>query len=81
MGLFMISGSLAKKEQCESEPYQKKKSILYLVWTKASELADFPGVNTPLNPIGNSCAGWFHNLVKKHLIFIDFSSQTFSSTV
>ncbi len=40
-----------QKEQCESEPHQKKrrkeKSILYLVRTKASELADFPGVNTP----------------------------------
>ncbi len=26
-----------------------KKSTLYLVRTKASEQADFPGVNTPLN--------------------------------
>ncbi len=27
---------------------KKKKSTLYLVQTKASELVDFPGVNTPL---------------------------------
>ncbi len=27
---------------------KKKKSTLYLVRTKASELVDFPGVNTPL---------------------------------
>ncbi len=44
--LFTISGSLG---QCESEPQQtNKKSTLYLVQTKASELADFPGVNTSL---------------------------------
>ncbi len=36
------------KEQCESEPHQtKNKSTLYLVRTKASELLDFPSVNTP----------------------------------
>ncbi len=69
MGLFMISGSLAKKSSVKANHTKKNKSILYLVWTKASELADFPGVNTPLNPIGNSCAGWFNNLVKKHSIF------------
>ncbi len=38
-----------QKGQCESEPHQTKKSALYLVRTKASELADFPCVNTPLN--------------------------------
>ncbi len=38
-----------QKGQCESEPHQKnKKSTLNLVRTKASELADFPGLNTPL---------------------------------
>ncbi len=38
-----------KKGQCESEPHQtKKKKTFYLVRTKASELSDFPGVNTPL---------------------------------
>ncbi len=37
------------KEQCESKLHQtKKKSAFYLVRTKASELADFPGLNTPL---------------------------------
>jgi len=43
-----------QKGQCESEPQQtnkqtNRKTTLYLVLTKASELADFPGVNTPLH--------------------------------
>ncbi len=38
---------LQQKGQCESEPHPNKYiSTLYLVRTKASELADFPGVNT-----------------------------------
>ncbi len=42
-----------QKGLCESEPHQtnKKEETLYLVRTKASELADFPGVNTPQNNI------------------------------
>ncbi len=44
--LFTISGSLAKR-QCESELHQTKQKTFYLVEIKASELADFPGVNTP----------------------------------
>ncbi len=43
--------------------------MLYLVRTKASELADFPGVNTPLNPIGNSCACWFNKPIRKAFDF------------
>ncbi len=40
-----------QKGHCESELHQTKtkKSTLYLVRTKASELADFPDVNTPLD--------------------------------
>ncbi len=36
-----------QKGQCESEPHQTKQKTFYLVEIKASELADFPGVNTP----------------------------------
>ncbi len=46
--LFTISGSLAKKGSVKANHTKQKKikSTLYLVRTKASELADFPGVNT-----------------------------------
>ncbi len=36
-----------QKRQCESELHQTKQKTFYLVEIKASELADFPGVNTP----------------------------------
>ncbi len=39
-----------QKGPCESKPHQTKEiSTLYSVRTKAGELEDFPGVNTPLN--------------------------------
>ncbi len=48
--LFTISGTLAKRAAWNrTTPKKKKKSTLYLVQTKASELADYSGVNTPLN--------------------------------
>ncbi len=37
-----------KKGSVKENRTKQKKSTLYLVRTKASELADFPGVNTPL---------------------------------
>ncbi len=36
-----------KKGGVKANRTKQKKSTLYLVQTKASELADFPGVNTP----------------------------------
>ncbi len=45
--LFTVSGSLAKRAVRKQTAPKKKKSTLYLVRTKASELADFPGENTP----------------------------------
>ncbi len=40
---------------CEKEPKRLKIATMYhflpLVWTKASGLSDFPGVNTPLRPV------------------------------
>ncbi len=46
--LFTISGSLAKRGSVKANtPKNKNKSTLYFVQTKASELADFPGVNAP----------------------------------
>ncbi len=48
MNQCFVSGSLAKRAVWKrTAPNQK--STFYLVQTKASELADFPGVNTPLN--------------------------------
>ncbi len=38
-----------KKGSVKVNHTKQKKSTLYLVRTKASELADFPGVNTPLD--------------------------------
>ncbi len=43
--LFTIAGSLAKRGSVKANT--KKKSTLCLVQTKASDLADFPGVNAP----------------------------------
>ncbi len=50
--LFTISASLAKRAVWKRTTHththtHTKKSTLYLVRTKASELVDFPGVNTP----------------------------------
>ncbi len=40
-----------KKSSVKVNRTKQKKSTLYLVRTKASELADFPGVNTPLDSL------------------------------
>ncbi len=46
--LFTVSGSLAKKGSAKANRTKKKKNQhCILVRTKASELADFPGENTP----------------------------------
>ncbi len=52
------------KEQCESEPHQTKKT-LYLVRTKASELADFSGVNIP--QVSQLCAQWAGHMLMFHI--------------
>ncbi len=44
--LFTVSGSLAKRAVWKRTAPNKKNQ--HCIWTKASELADFPGVNTPL---------------------------------
>ncbi len=48
-----------KKGSVKANRTKQKKS--YLVWTKASELADFPGVNTPL-----ICIETKHDCAKKN---------------
>ncbi len=45
--LFTVSVWLAKRAVWKRTAPNQTKSALCLVWTKASELADFPGVNTP----------------------------------
>ncbi len=41
-------GSIVFFQQVKGNHTKQKISTLYLVWTKASELADIPGVNTPI---------------------------------
>ncbi len=55
-----------QKGQCESELHQtKQKKTFYLVRNKASELSDFPGVNTPVELNGHFCYCTFKGSVCK----------------
>ncbi len=45
--LFTMYGSLAKRAVWKRTAPNIRKSTMYLVQTKANELANFPGVNTP----------------------------------
>ncbi len=56
-------------------------NFLPLVWTKASELSDFPGVNTPLNLIIiriNSADSIALKLIICSVIFLSDSSKSYN---